>query len=67
MTLQQIKDELSDLDISGCLTIQCEIYTDIPKVITSHIAYLESNPKNKAYLPYYNRLLNIVTHLKTRS
>jgi len=37
---------------------ECETIIDQEKFIKSHLKALKSNPGNKLYLPYYDRLLN---------
>ena len=62
MTLDQIKEALGDIDLANCNTrlSPCEVIEDVQLFLSSHINYLESNSGNKAYLPYYNRLLNFI-------
>jgi len=36
---------------------KCEVVTNVPKMIDSHIKILRSNPGNIAFMPYYDRLL----------
>jgi hypothetical protein len=37
---------------------------DVGKMVESHIETLTTNKGNRAFLPYYNRLLTIVNHIK---
>ena len=36
---------------------KCEVVTNVPQMIDSHIKVLRGNPGNRAYLPYYDRLM----------
>lgn len=36
---------------------KCEVVTNVPQMIDSHIKILKGNPGNRLYLPYYDRLL----------
>ena len=36
---------------------RCEVVTNVPQMIDSHIKILKGNPGNKLFMPYYDRLL----------
>ena len=36
---------------------KCEVVTNVPKMIDSHIKTLRGNPGNKLFMPYYDRLM----------
>ncbi|MCP4145657.1 MAG: hypothetical protein GY752_10300 [bacterium] len=36
---------------------KCELITNVPQMIDSHIKMLKGNPGNRTYLPYYDRLI----------
>lgn len=61
MNFNKIKDffnntELTDdiIDLDGCTVI-----TNLTTFVNSHIKALESNPNNKTFMPYYDRLLKL--------
>jgi len=46
------------------LQLRKEIFLpDVEKTVNSYIRYLEANPGNKAYKPYYDNLLEIYQKL----
>ena len=36
---------------------KCEVVTNVPQMIDSHLKVLKGNPGNKLFMPYYDRLL----------
>lgn len=45
---------------------KCGKIFDLKKFVDSHIATLKSNPKNKRFEPYYDRLLNVYLYFKKK-
>jgi hypothetical protein len=63
--LDQIKKILKTVDIPKDLDISPYGHIfDLPRFIDSHISVLEANPGNKAFMPYYQRLMLVVRKLK---
>jgi len=36
---------------------KCEVVTNVPQMIDSHIKILRGNPGNRTFIPYYDRLM----------
>ena len=36
---------------------KCELITNVPQMIDSHIKMLKGNPGNRLFVPYYDRLI----------
>lgn len=61
MKLSEIKERLGEIDFSNIKQPnKHEKIVDAEKFVNSHIHYLESNSGNKAFKPYYDRLLAFV-------
>ena len=45
---------------------QSTIIKDVPKFIKSHFEVLKNNSGNKAYMPYWNRLVQVKKILETK-
>jgi hypothetical protein len=69
MKLPELKEFFKDLDIKEPLKIDsCTVIFDFRRCVDSCISSLESHPKNKGYLPYYDLLMKIVNHIsKTKN
>lgn len=59
MNLKELKKELKKLEIPNQITIGAKNFNNVQKTIDSHIRFLESNKKNKAFMPYWYNLLEI--------
>ena len=35
----------------------CEVVTNVPKMIDSHLKVLKANTGNRVFMPYYDRLM----------
>jgi hypothetical protein len=58
MTLEQLKQHFETATIPGEIVICGHIHIkDTAKFIKGHVDYLENNPGNRTFLPYYERLL----------
>lgn len=44
---------------------QATTIKDVKKFVRTHINALKSNPKNRTFLPYYNRLLKVYKKMKS--
>lgn len=56
--LDRLEKELKEMTFPGQVRIsKCEVVTNVPKMIDSHIKVLRSNPGNRAFMPYYDRLM----------
>lgn len=42
----------------------CELIENPKRFVESHIAYLEANPGNPRYKPYYERLLKYYNYVR---
>jgi len=58
MRLQQLNQELNKLTLKPSKISECEYVSNPELFISSHVSILEANSGKKAFLPYYNRLLN---------
>lgn len=57
MKLSELETKLKEITEFKNLNLTHGKITDVKKFIDLNISYLKSNPKNKRYLPYYDRLL----------
>jgi len=56
--LNRLEKELMAMTFPEQVRIsKCELITNVPQMIDSHIKILKGNPGNRLYLPYYDRLL----------
>ena len=56
--LNRLEKELKAMTFPEQVRIsKCEVVTNVPQMIESHIKILKGNPGNRLYLPYYDRLL----------
>ena len=56
--LARLEKELKQMTFPEQVRIsKCELITNVPQMIDSHIKILKGNPGNRLYLPYYDRLL----------
>jgi hypothetical protein len=66
LTVDELLIELQKHDLQRCLQLDAATYIEnIFNTVKSHEMYLKANPKNKAYMPYYNRLVKILQKLET--
>lgn len=66
MKLPELKEKILPL-AKGKKNLQLrkEIFLpDVEKTVNSYIHYLEANPGEKAYLPYYYNLMEIYKNLR---
>jgi hypothetical protein len=64
--LSELEEFFSKIDLPTEIRLNnWTTITDVPKCINSHIETLKNNPGNKAFMPYYIRLLHIYSILKT--
>jgi len=63
-TINDIIDFFSKNEIpkTGLKISNCQYIVDQKSMYDSHILYCLNNPKNRAYLPYYERLLFLYNH-----
>lgn len=60
MTLQELEKLFKENDFKGEIRLdKCTLVTDTKKFVQSHVKALKSNPKNKTYLPYWDRLIKL--------
>lgn len=63
MNLEQLLTELYKHDLQVSIQLDtCTYIENVFNTVKSHEMYLKSNPKNKAYMPYYNRLVKILNY-----
>jgi hypothetical protein len=56
--LDRLEKELKAMTFPEQVRIsKCEVVTNVPKMIDSHIKILQNNPGNRVFMPYYDRLL----------
>lgn len=65
MKLSELYAALKQLELPKEIQLSAhEKIIDVPKFIEHHYTILISNPKNKRFLPYYERLLKLYNLLK---
>ena len=42
------------------------VVVDVKKMVNSHIETLTTNAGNRLFLPYYERLMSVVNHIKNK-
>ena len=56
--LARLEKELKAMTFPEQVRIsKCELITNVPQMIDSHIKILKGNPGNKLFMPYYERLI----------
>ena len=56
--LDRLEKELKAMTFPEKVRIsKCEVVTNVPQMIDSHIKILRSNPGNRLFMPYYDRLM----------
>jgi len=56
--LARLEKELKAMTFPEQVRIsKCEVVTNVPQMIDSHIKILKGNPSNRLFMPYYDRLL----------
>lgn len=56
--LARLEKELKAMTFPEQVRIsKCELITNVPQMIDSHIKILKGNPGNKLFMPYYDRLI----------
>ena len=56
--LDRLEKELKEMSFPEQVKIsKCEVVTNVPQMIDSHVKTLRGNPGNKLFMPYYDRLL----------
>jgi hypothetical protein len=56
--LNRLEKELKKMTFPEQVRIsKCEVVTNVPQMIDSHIKTLRGNPGNRLFMPYYDRLL----------
>ena len=56
--LNRLEKELKEMTFPEQVRIsKCEVVTNVPKMIDSHIKVLKANTGNRLFMPYYDRLL----------
>jgi len=56
--LARLEKELKQMTFPEQVRIsKCELITNVPQMIDSHIKMLKGNPGNRLFMPYYDRLL----------
>lgn len=65
MKLDQLLESLHKYDLKRSLQLDATTYIEnVFDTVKSHEMYLKSNSSNKAYKPYYDRLLRILQKLE---
>lgn len=56
--LNRLEKELKEMTFPEQVRIsKCEVVTNVPKMIDSHIKVLKANTGNRLFMPYYDRLM----------
>jgi len=56
--LKRLEKELKEMTFPEQVRIsKCEVVTNVPQMIDSHLKVLKGNPGNKLFMPYYERLI----------
>ena len=56
--LDRLEKELKAMTFPEQVKIsKCEVVTNVPQMIDSHIKILRGNPGNRTFIPYYDRLM----------
>jgi len=56
--LNRLEKELKEMTFPEQVRIsKCEVVTNVPKMIDSHLKVLKANTGNRLFMPYYDRLL----------
>ena len=67
MTLQELESEFSKIDLpkfDNTRLDKCTVILDANMFVDTSISTLKNGTKNRAYLPYYDRLLNFYNLIK---
>lgn len=65
MRFDDIKKDIENIDIfPEKLNTSFGLISDVRKFIESHVSVLEAHPKNKYFLPFYNRLKEVCLAIK---
>tara|TARA_R100000951_G_scaffold66916_1_gene56488 strand:+ start:349 stop:555 length:207 start_codon:yes stop_codon:yes gene_type:complete len=56
--LNRLEKELKEMTFPEQVRISnCEVVTNVPKMIDSHLKVLKANTGNRVFMPYYDRLM----------
>jgi len=56
--LARLEKELKAMSFPKQVRIsKCELVTNVPKMIDSHVKVLKANTGNRLFMPYYDRLI----------
>jgi len=56
--LNRLEKELKEMTFPEQVRIsKCEVVTNVPQMIDSHLKVLKANTGNRLFMPYYDRLL----------
>ena len=67
MNLTELENAFSKIDLSkydNTRLDKCTVILDAKKFVDTNISTLKNCSKNKAYLPYWNRLINFYNIIK---
>lgn len=65
LSVDEIINKLQMHDLQRSLQLDATTYIEnVFNTVKSHEMYLKSNSGNRAYMPYYNRLLKILQKLE---
>lgn len=70
MTLQELETAFSKIDLSkydNTLLDKCTVILDAKKFVDTNISTLKNCSKNRAYSPYWNRLINFYNIIKNEN
>ena len=56
--LKRLEKELKEMTFPEQVRIsKCEVVTNVPQMIDSHLKVLKANTGNRLFMPYYDRLM----------
>ena len=67
MNLTELENAFSKIDLSkydNTRLDKCTVILDAKKFVDTNISTLKNGSKNRAYLPYWNRLINFYNIIK---
>lgn len=70
MNLQELETAFSKIDLSkfdGTRLDKCTLILDAKKFVEVNLLTLKNGSKNRAYLPYWNRLINFYNLIKNEN
>lgn len=66
ININQLEEYFNSIDLDAFNGIKIENYIidNVQKMVSAHIQYLRSNKGNKAFQPYYERLVTLYNKIR---